>query len=87
MNFSQALELLKAGKRIYRTGWNGKGMNICMQCQDEYSKMTLPYIFMLTAQRELVPWVASHSDIFGEDWEEEMKTEGGEPECKENQDK
>ncbi len=26
MNFGQALELLKAGKRVAREGWNGKGM-------------------------------------------------------------
>lgn len=26
LNFGQALEALKAGKRISRSGWNGKGM-------------------------------------------------------------
>lgn len=26
MNFGQALEALKAGKRVAREGWNGKGM-------------------------------------------------------------
>ena len=26
MNFGQALEALKEGKRVARTGWNGKGM-------------------------------------------------------------
>jgi len=26
MNFGQAIEALKQGKRITRTGWNGKGM-------------------------------------------------------------
>lgn len=26
MNFGQAIEALKAGKRVQRAGWNGKGM-------------------------------------------------------------
>jgi len=26
MNFGQAIEALKVGKRVARTGWNGKGM-------------------------------------------------------------
>ena len=26
LNFSEALELLKRGKRVARAGWNGKGM-------------------------------------------------------------
>jgi len=30
MNFGQALEALKAGKRLRRTGWNGKGMFIAL---------------------------------------------------------
>lgn len=30
MNFGQALELLKAGKRVTREGWNGKGMFLLM---------------------------------------------------------
>lgn len=30
MNFGQAIEALKAGKKVARTGWNGKGMFIYM---------------------------------------------------------
>jgi hypothetical protein len=30
MNFGQAVELLKAGKRVARSGWNGKGMWLCL---------------------------------------------------------
>ena len=26
MNFGQTIEALKAGHRVYRSGWNGKGM-------------------------------------------------------------
>ena len=28
MNFGQAIELLKAGRKVARAGWNGKGMFI-----------------------------------------------------------
>jgi hypothetical protein len=30
MNFGQALESLKAGKKVARSGWNGKGMWIVL---------------------------------------------------------
>lgn len=29
MNFSEALYALKAGQRVRRAGWNGKGMWVC----------------------------------------------------------
>ncbi len=31
MNFGQAIELLKNGKRVTRTGWNGRGMSVALQ--------------------------------------------------------
>jgi hypothetical protein len=31
MNFGQALEWLKAGNRVQRAGWNGKGMWVALQ--------------------------------------------------------
>lgn len=68
MKFSQALEELQQGKRIARTGWNGKGMYVELQTPDENSKMSLPYIFMKTADNKLVPWLASQTDILCDDW-------------------
>ena len=35
VNFGQALEALKEGKRVARKGWNGKGMFIFMRPADE----------------------------------------------------
>lgn len=67
--FSVALHWLKEGKRVCRSGWNGKGMWIELQLPDTYSKMTLPYIYMSTAQGDLVPWLASQSDLLSNDWE------------------
>ena len=68
MNFGDALSALKEGKRVSRTGWNGKGMWLEMQVPDAHSKMTLPYIYMNTAQDDLVPWLASQTDMLAEDW-------------------
>jgi len=72
MDFGQALSLIKHGKRVTRTGWNGKGMYIALQRPDANSKMTLPYIYMSTVQCDLVPWLASQTDLLAEDWIEVM---------------
>lgn len=68
MNFSEALEQVKAGGYASRKGWNGAGMWIALQVPDEHSKMSLPYIYMSTITGDLVPWLASQSDILAEDW-------------------
>jgi hypothetical protein len=68
MDFSTALNYIKFGHRVKREGWNGKGMWVAMQLPDEHSMMTLPYIYMSTADGMLVPWLASQSDILSEDW-------------------
>lgn len=76
-NFGQAVEELKAGRRCWRKGWNGKGIFIELQRPDENSKMTSPYIFIDTtgletdneaAPKSLVPWLASQTDMLAEDW-------------------
>jgi hypothetical protein len=67
-DFGQALESLRAGERVCRLGWNGKGMWLELQVPDENSKMSLPYIYMKTAQGDLVPWVASQTDLLAYDW-------------------
>lgn len=69
MNFSDALQcLLFARQKIARSGWNGKGMWIEAQWPDEHSKMTQPYVYMKTADDQLIPWLCSQADIFAEDW-------------------
>lgn len=69
MTFSTALSYLKVGRKVARSGWNGKGMWLALQTPDEHSKMTLPYIYMSTVTGDLVPWLASQTDILAEDWE------------------
>lgn len=68
MNFGEVIEILKQGGKAQRKGWNGKGMFIEAQFPDKYSKMTQPYIFLKTADDNNIPWTASQSDIFAEDW-------------------
>lgn len=65
-----AIELLRDGRKVQRKGWNGKGMWLELQVPDAHSKMTLPYIFMVTVQGDRVPWLASQTDILAEDWVE-----------------
>lgn len=65
-----AVKELQNGERVRREGWNGKGMWLELQKPDEHSKMTLPYVFMSTAQGDLVPWLCSQTDLLATDWEE-----------------
>lgn len=69
MDFSTALITLKTTtKKVARSGWNGKGMWLSLQRPDTNSKMTLPYIYMKTADEHKVPWLASQTDLLADDW-------------------
>lgn len=68
LDFGEALDALKKGYKVARAGWNGKGMWLSMQVPDAHSKMSLPYIYMKTADNHLVPWLASQTDVLAEDW-------------------
>ena len=68
MDFGDALAALRSGRRVAREGWNGKNMWLALQRPDEHSKMTLPYIYMFTATADLVPWLASQTDLLSVDW-------------------
>ncbi len=68
-NFGWALVELGQGHKVSRDGWNGNGMWIHLQRPDQHSKMQRPYLYMKTANDELVPWVASQSDLLADDWE------------------
>lgn len=77
-DFGWALNHLRHGKAVARKGWNGKGIYIKLQTPDANSKMTLPYIYIVTnglitdnpnAPKGVVPWLASQTDMLAEDWE------------------
>lgn len=70
MSFGEAIKALKNDKFVRRIGWNGKGMWLGLQRPDEHSKMRLPYIYMSTVTGDLVPWLASQTDMLADDWEE-----------------
>lgn len=68
MNFGAALDILQKGQFVARSGWNGKNMHLGLQNPDAHSANTLPYIYMVTADRKRVPWIASHTDMLSPDW-------------------
>lgn len=82
MNFGLAIEAAKKGKKIARVGWNGKGMFLYHVPAAAYPPSTevakaafngenVPYgayIAMKTAQGNVVPWLASQTDILADDW-------------------
>lgn len=80
-DFGTAIQELKGGKRVARSGWNGKGMFIYYVPANSYPPSTdialnyfggsVPYdayIAMKTANDTVVPWLASQTDILAEDW-------------------
>jgi len=81
MTFGLAIEAMRKGARVSRAGWNGKGQWIAMIDPAELSRllgghqvagnmemMTLPYIYIRTVSGELVPWLASQTDMLADDW-------------------
>jgi len=80
--FGDAVQALKSGKRVQRTGWNGKDMYLFMMHSGidvdtlpEYERTKAwgakvdPYVVMRTAQGTYQSgWLASQADIFAEDW-------------------
>lgn len=78
LTYSNALEALKNGEKVARTGWNGKGMwlfllsghdwNFVTHFEELHDLETLPFICMKTADNKLVPWLASQTDQLAEDW-------------------
>lgn len=85
MNFGEAIKHLKTGKKLARTGWNGKGMFLIYVAGTKDAKLTEdsayyraglkevdinPHIDMYTANGTMQPgWLASQSDLLAEDWE------------------
>lgn len=83
MNFGEALEMLKSGKKVARRGWNGKGMFIFLADNIDFTTkadlscisrlegdLTHPSIVMKTSDnRFVVGWLASQTDMLSEDWE------------------
>ena len=84
MSFGLAIEAAKKGAKITRRGWNGKGMFLYYVPEGRYPARTDAaksiatedgkvdygaYIAMKTAQGNVVPWLASQTDMLADDWE------------------
>lgn len=81
LDFGVALVALRAGQKVARAGWNGKGMFLYLVPAASYPAQTeaargvfgamVPYgayIAMKTAQDNVVPWLASQTDVLASDW-------------------
>ena len=79
MSFGLAIEAMKKGKLVARSGWNGKGMWIVMIHPGNamYTKVGTdgafpmqPCIGMKTADDNMQPgWLASQADMLADDWQ------------------
>lgn len=83
MDFSEALVKIKEGKRVSRSGWNGKNMFIFLVNGSTFKVNCPPllgiypegteityhgHIDMRTADNMIVPWLASQTDLLANDW-------------------
>ena len=82
-DFSIALDYLKSGYKVARQGWNGKGMFIFLVPGSTFKVNRPPllgiypegteinyhaHIDMKTADNQVVPWLASQTDLLADDW-------------------
>lgn len=83
LTFGQAVEALKAGQRVARDGWNGKGMFAYFVPAAAYPVQTgaakshfgegalVPYrayLALKTADGDVATWAPSCSDVLADDW-------------------
>lgn len=69
MTFGEALEALKEGKIVARSGFGA--VSIKAQFPDEHSKMTQPYLYQELGDPDepmREPWVPNQHDMFASDW-------------------
>lgn len=79
LSFGHALEVLKAGGRVARAGWNGKNMYLQYIPNSVWGTLTgyglpdmdsrFPWIGMKTANNQFGPWLASQTDVLADDWQ------------------
>ena len=83
MNFGDALEAIKQGKKIAREGWNGKGMFVYFVPPNSYKVQTgvakehfgsdamVPYNAYMAIKNvngTVSTWVPSVNDCLSDDW-------------------
>ena len=80
LNFGHALEAVKTGNKISRSGWNGKGLYVYMWRDTlnrkwiNDSAVPLSYLCLrypcgdVYETGAFVPWVPTQTDLLAEDW-------------------
>ena len=83
MNFGDALNALKEGKKVARQGWNGKGMFLYYVSEGAYTAKTAiaeeiadesglvaygAYVAIKSVSGVVYIWNPSQQDLFAEDW-------------------
>lgn len=75
MNFGSALEKMKSGEKIARTGWNGKGMFVFIVKESIHGNLGgiaevkhNPYMAIKNVNGAISTWVPSVNDCLAEDW-------------------
>lgn len=84
LSFGAALNFLKEGRKLARAGWNGKGMFVFLVPGSTFKVNRAPllgiypegteiryhaHVDMKTADGQVVPWLASQTDLLAEDWQ------------------
>lgn len=69
MKFYDALKFLEEGKKVMRRKWGPSGMYIKIHWPNPDELMTIPYIYLSTAQEFLIPWCPSQTDVLASDWD------------------
>lgn len=68
--FGLAVEAMKLGKKVYRTGWNGSGMFAYLVdgCVADNGDIHRPHMALKTADGSIAAWAPSGSDALADDW-------------------
>ena len=70
MTFGLAIEAMKAGKRVARDGWNGKGMwGEYVPAKDFSFSELLPHFVIKNTNNSFSTWVPSINDCLADDWQ------------------
>jgi hypothetical protein len=70
MKFGDAIEAMREGKKVRRSGWNGKGMSLeAVMPPPPDSPITEPYVMIHNTKGRTNAWNASQQDLFANDWE------------------
>lgn len=84
MDIGAAVAAMRAGQKVQRKGWNGKGMFLFLVpgstfqvnrppllgiYPEGHTVSYCPHVDMKTADDRVVPWLCSQTDLLATDWE------------------